>query len=126
MHSIKTVSCEEINDIKEKYNNLVYEIEGGNINTINDYFDEIYNMLGFPQYNKYSYDAYIDWMRDDYFKYHPIVFIINNYQLFLRDYPKEKQIIIDIFNEDIIPYWNNRKATIGDKTEFVVYLVNDN
>lgn len=65
-------------------------------------------------------------MRDDYFKYNPIVFIINNYQLFLKDYPKEKQIIINIFNEDIIPYWNNRKADIGDKTEFIVYLVNCN
>lgn len=35
MHNIKTVSCEEVINIKEKYNNLIYEIEGKNINTIN-------------------------------------------------------------------------------------------
>ncbi|WP_045959662.1 barstar family protein [Acholeplasma palmae] len=118
MSKVEYLDKKETNDIKVKYVKKFYEINGDDIKTIKDFFDCVYDLFGFLKYNVYSYDAFLDWMRDDYFKWDPIIIIVNQSKNFLENFMTEKKVMLDIFNEDIIPFWE--KKGIGFRLIFEV------
>ena len=54
-------------------------------------------------------------MTDDYFKWNPIIIIVNNAENFMENSISDKETLLDVFNNDIIPYW--------EKKEFVFRLI---
>ena len=115
MNKVEYLDKLVVNDIKIKYDKKIYEMNGDEIKTLKDFFDFIYDLFGFPKYNVYSYDAFIDWMTDDYFKWNPIIIIVNNAENFMENSISDKETLLDVFNNDIIPYW--------EKKEFVFRLI---
>lgn len=131
MDCVRIINDYERKEIAKTYKNITI-IDGNKCGTVEDYFQIVYDTFNFPKYNMLSFDAYSDWMRDDYFETDPIVIVITNEQAFLKNDQKSKKIIIDIFNEDIIPYWEKillEKKGKKKARKFLVYLVkseNDN
>lgn len=124
MHQVEFISREQSYEIRKNLDSII-EIDGLKCETLDDYYDEIYGIFGFPKYS-YNYDAYIDWMRDDYFTTDEVIFIITNEESFLKNYPDERKMIIDIFNEDIIPYWEEylvKKNGRQKPKQIMVYFV---
>lgn len=129
MNCVRFIDIKESEEIINKYKDIITIIDGKKCKNIKDYFEIIYDIFNFPKYNLYSFDAYIDWMRDDYFKSDPIIIMITNESEFLKNEPENKKLIIDIFNCDIIPYWEKyllENNGIKKSKNFLVYFVKDN
>ena len=62
------------------------------------------------------------------FIYNNIVFIIKNYDEFLSQNLKEKALIEDYYENDLLPFWDSEVETCvvgGKRKDFDVYLVSD-
>ncbi len=115
----------------EKKNIFIGEINGKKINTLDDYMNVIIKEFNFPENifkNIDSIDAYNDWMTDlswleDYQGY--AIFIYNLKYMLNMDSVK-KEIILNNFDEVIVPFWTNdiEKVVVGgEKKEFLLFDV---
>ncbi|KDN09292.1 MULTISPECIES: barstar family protein [unclassified Gilliamella] len=107
------------------------KIDGSLISTISDYMNAIIAAFQFPFgifSNTTSIDAYNDWMRDLSWidQYDGYILVIENFTKMLSCYPKEKDRILNEFDETIFPFWAEEvtHTVVGGKTKgFLVLLV---
>ena len=107
-------------------------MDGDGVNTYEEYFDRLWNCFNFgeiPHGWKKDFYTENDFLKDilelaeD--KY---VFIIKNYDEFLSQNLKEKALIEDYYENDLLPFWDSEVETCvvgGNRKDFDVYLVSD-
>ena len=107
-------------------------MDGDGVNTYEEYFDRLWNCFNFgeiPHGWKKDFYTENDFLKDilelaeD--KY---VFIIKNYDEFLSQNLKEKALIEDYYENDLLPFWDSEVETcvvVGKRKDFDVYLVSD-
>lgn len=128
---INIIQAKKIKKELEKKNIFIGEINGKKINTLEDYMNVIIKEFNFPENvfkNIDSIDAYNDWMTDlswleDYEGY--AIFIYNLKHMLNMDSVK-KEIILNNFDEVIVPFWTNDIEKIvvgGEKKEFLLFDV---
>ena len=103
------------------------EIEGAKVRTEADYVQEMSNVFTFPHelpamkigwYNDYICD--LMWIEQK-----NIVLIIHEFDLMFCDEPKLKQIIMEDFEEIILPWWEGEVVghmVGGTPRGFLIYL----
>lgn len=110
-----------------KLNYLVIEIDGKKIKDWKDYINILDNIIHFPDDCTKIRNRYIDWLKDlEWLNKEGYIFIINNYSQFMKDNPKDKQLVYEIFYEDILPFWDDEVERVvvgGKKKPCNVYLV---
>jgi len=128
---INIIQAKKMKKELEKKNIFIGEINGKKINTLDDYMNVIIKEFNFPENifkNIDSIDAYNDWMTDlswleDYQGY--AIFIYNLKYMLNMDSVK-KEIILNNFDEVIVPFWTNdiEKVVVGgEKKEFLLFDV---
>ena len=107
-------------------------MDGDGVNTYEEYFDRLWNCFNFgeiPHGWKKDFYTENDFLKDilelaeD--KY---VFIIKNYDEFLSQNLKEKALIEDYYENDLLTFWDSEVETCvvgGKRKDFDVYLVSD-
>ena len=104
----------------------VAEIDGRNIDTLENYLHEICNTFKFPIPAK-SMDGYLDWMTDlGWLESKGYALIINNFGDFMKDDREKKEKVLWLFREDILPFWQSgveQYVVEGKAKPFNVYLV---
>lgn len=128
------ITKEQEKEFIKKYilkNYYIAKIDGSNIQTLNDYMNAIIIAFQFPKgmfTNTNSIDAYNDWMRDLTWidQYDGYILVIENFELMMSSYPKEKGIILEEFEETIYPFWKNEvlhTVVDGKAKGFFVFLI---
>lgn len=131
MNEIKCLS-------KQEYENLIFDkkikiiaIDGAEIENKNDYFIKISELFSFPQFeteHDLNYSAYIDWMTDlSWFDNCSIILVINNFSQFMKSCQQDKDTVMNIFAEDILPFWDEEVERVvigGKRRDFNVYCIN--
>ncbi|NUF26965.1 barstar family protein [Gilliamella sp. ESL0254] len=128
------INKEQENQYIEKLNFKNYyiaKIDGSIISTTNDYMNAIIVAFQFPSgifSNTTSIDAYNDWMRDLTWidQYDGYILVIENFTKMMSCYPKEKDQILNEFDETIFPFWAEEvtHTVVEGKTKgFIVLLV---
>lgn len=121
---INELSLEEIDK-----NSIKFIIDGKDIQTETDYLKVITEKFEFPQFNNQlcNMDGYLDWMTDlswleeKFERFDNISLIIKNYRkAFNGNFNDIDWFIIELFEEDILPYWDKHKII---PKKFNVYLV---
>lgn len=124
------VSSNELVEIKKDIENdnslFIAEIDGNNIQRLQDFLNIMTEVFHFP-YPSGSLDSYNDWMRDlDWLDKEGYVLIINNFKGFLSQDLLSKKVIIDGFTNVILPFWQEEVMEVvveGQVKPFMVYLV---
>ncbi|NLD49817.1 MAG: barstar family protein [Clostridiaceae bacterium] len=110
-------------------NNAAYlvEINGSQIQSWEDYISVVQDKFKFPTPCLGSVDRYLDWMRDlGWLEKEEYILIITNYGMFLNNDSKLKSLIIEDFNDVILPFWQDEVKEVvveGKAKSFMVYLV---
>lgn len=118
----------------KKYNfpvtDNLFIISGADCQKLSDYFNQVYYQLNFPliDINK-SIDTYFDWIRDlSWLSGDEIVFIINDFDILLKNDLNNKQIVMDLFQNEILPWWEDgvTKCVVeGKPRKFNVYIISE-
>ena len=107
-------------------------MDGDGVNTYEEYFDRLWDCFNFSEIpDGWKKDFYTenDFLKDilelaeD--KY---VFIIKNYDEFLSQNLKEKALIEDYYENDLLPFWDSEvEACVvgGKRKDFDIYLVSN-
>ena len=125
------VSLAEIHVIKEKLKSIntffLVEIDGKKVKELSDYLIAVSELFEFP-IPAHGLDGYNDWMRDlEWIGKEKIILIIYNYDEFLKFDLHSKKLIIEGFENLILPWWQSEvaKYVVEGKTKsFQVYFVN--
>jgi hypothetical protein len=103
-------------------------LDGKDINSANDYIEQIQTKFKFPTSCIDNWDGYLDWIRDlDWLEKEEYILVIINFSQFLRDDIDLKKEIISDFEDTILPFWEEeveRVVVDGKPKPFNVYLVN--
>ena len=106
---------------------FIAEIDGKNIQNINQYLKEIWDVFKFPITGYINYHAYLDWIRDlEWLNSNGYLFVIQNYCDFMKNSPNDRQIILNSLENLVIPWWEGEveKCVVEGKAKlFNVYLV---
>lgn len=123
----------EEKEILYKHSDTKYIVMDGNdITTYEEYFDRLWQAFDFsdlPEGWKKDNHSEYDFMTDDDFlpndKY---VFIIKNYEQFMKSNPTEKNRIEKRYNNYLLPFWDEeveRVVVDGKRKDFNIYLVSN-
>ncbi|WP_115751711.1 barstar family protein [Listeria kieliensis] len=100
-------------------------IEGDDIKTKEEFFSIMADKFKLPDSN--GWDSFIDWMTDlSWINEQCICFVIEDYSLFLKEDSQSKEMVTEIFEEDILPFWENEVTEVvvdGKPRQFDVYLI---
>jgi len=84
------------------------EIQGSEIQSWDEYLDKIEVLYQFPNEWRVNIDGYCDWMTDlDWLDKESYVLIIHDYSQFLKRDIKCKELVMEIFKDDILPWWQS-------------------
>ena len=135
MNKLYRMTTEEFEKRKNLYardDTKYIVMDGDGVNTYEEYFDRLWNCFNFgeiPHGWKKDFYTENDFLKDilelaeD--KY---VFIIKNYDEFLSQNLKEKALIEDYYENDLLTFWDSEVETCvvgGKRKDFDVYLVSD-
>ena len=116
-----------------KSNATVIKIDGGAIQSWQDYWKEMSRAFSFPDLQpcmNSDYHSYYDFMTDlSWLKTSDVILIIENADDFLRDSPSLKDDITEDFKNYLLPFWDDevvRTVVNGERKDFSVYLVKGN
>ena len=109
----------------------LFIISGAECLCLNDYLNQVYEKLSFPPIDvRQSLDSYFDWIRDlQWLSRDEIIFVITDFDMFLVNDSVHKRIIIDLFKNEILPWWEyevKNHVVDGTTRKFNVYLVSNN
>ncbi|MDR0298967.1 MAG: barstar family protein [Streptococcaceae bacterium] len=127
-NKIRKINRKKLEKIKNKISSddLFLELDGNDLQTIDDYLDFMGTKLNFPVKGK-SIDGYLDWMTDlQWLKKKRYILVIENFNQFLLRDPAKKKIIMDTFEEVVLPWWEKdiKKHMVGGKPQpFNLYIV---
>ncbi len=104
----------------------VGEIDGAQVDTWEDYLNTISELMQFPTISK-SLISYSDWISDlSWLNATGYALIIQNFDRFMSKDLKSKTIVMESFEEDILPWWQEEIKNCvveGEPKSFNVYLV---
>ena len=102
-------------------------IDGRDIQTLEQLLVKMAIAYKFPSL-EYNLDGFIDWMSDidQRFNENEFVLIIDNYDEMMKNQLDEKRMIMSIFVESILYWWDEEcvECYNGKRIDFNVYLVN--
>lgn len=130
-NQVKTVSLYDAKKIISNYitNSFLVEINGNQITTFAEYMKFIEKVLQFPESCQGNANIYLDWMRDlSWLSHNEYVFVIYNYDSFLKKDFKGKEWFMEAFTQIILPWWNYdviNHVVDGKTKKMSVYLVKD-
>lgn len=117
---------EKLNDLKKDQMAHIGIIQGMTAKTWKDYLTQIRMQYLFPTIED-VFDGYSDWMEDlSWLNKDSYSLFIFDYELFMSKEPKNKKIVMSMFLEDILPWWDTdvTKYCVGGEVKpFNVYLI---
>lgn len=108
----RIIICNELNKtecdfIKNAKDFIHVEIEGSRVVKKTEFFSEIERQLEFPGECKGKVSRFIDWMNE--LSWYPVELgvcvVINEYENFLNEDLEFKKELLEIFEQDIFPFW---------------------
>lgn len=108
------------------FNNcFVVNIQGKDIQTKDELFNKLKQEYSLPDTN--GWDAVSDWLTDlSWIKANNCQLNIFDYKDFLAREYKTKEIFLEVFSEDILPFWEKEvlETVVGGETKgFVIYCI---
>lgn len=130
-NKIHYIGLREANEIRERFRkkNEIYfvEIDGFQLQSWNLYVDKMNEEFRLPLINPRNRNAYLDWMTDlDWLNKESYILMILNYNYFMTNDVKTKEILLKQFEKTILPFWEKDIETVmvdGYPKSFQVYLV---
>jgi len=110
-----------------KVNNYHFaELCGNEIQSWDEYINLIESKFCFP--TKVNVHGYVDWMKDlDWLNKDGYILIIKQYNEFLQNDISTKKLVIELFKESILPWWEKDiELYVGNgiAKNFTLYLIN--
>lgn len=136
MNKLYKMTDEEFKEKKilYKYDDVKYIVmDGAGIETYEQYFDKLWEAFNFGEipdgwkkdnHTEYDFMTEMDELSED--KY---VFVIKNYDLFLKYNIIEKQKIENRYENYLLPFWDEEVERVvkeGKRKDFDIYLVSNN
>lgn len=128
MNEIKFITEKELEGLTKEMNKKRHlaVIDGKEIPNWDSYIKIIEKIYMFPMKND-NYDGYNDWMRDlSWFDEEEFILCIVNYKSFLSNDEKSKKIVMELFRDYILPWWDGeveKYCVGGEKRSFQVLLI---
>jgi len=129
-NKIKSISTCELIEVREKAKNAgshVVELQGKDIQSWDDYLDKMEIAFQFPNKWRVNIQGYIDWMKDlDWIKNDSFALIIHDYQEFLTQNVDTKKMVMEIFSEELLPWWQAEIEEFmsgANAKSFNIYLI---
>lgn len=99
------------NYIAENY--YIFTIDGNKVSTKKEFFDAVEILFSFPTSCKNKVSRFDDWMMDLSWldSDRGICIVIDNFERFLRDDLEFKDLVMDDFRQDILPFWEETVLT---------------
>ena len=99
------------NYIAENY--YIFTIDGNKVSTKKEFFDAVETLFSFPTSCKNKVSRFDDWMMDLSWldSDRGICIVIDNFERFLRDDLEFKDLVMDDFRQDILPFWEETVLT---------------
>ncbi|EAC2784888.1 barstar family protein [Listeria monocytogenes] len=123
--SVNTIDILELEKNAKKNECYIVNIQGGNIQTKKSFLELMTEKFLLP--DSTGWDSFTDWMTDLSWIDNPcFCIIIKDYTDFLKKDIESKEIVMEIFKEDILPFWENgvtQTVVEGKPRSFKVYLV---
>ncbi len=116
-----------------KYPDTKYIVmDGTGIETYEQYFDRLWEVFGFsdiPEGWKKDFHTEDDFMTEmDELPEDKYVFVIKNYDKFMKNNNEEKHEIEDYYENYLLPFWDEeveRVVVEGKRKDFNIYLVSN-
>lgn len=116
-----------------KYPDTKYIVmDGAGIETYEQYFDRLWEVFGFsdiPEGLKKDFHTEDDFMTEmDELPEDKYVFVIKNYDKFMKNNNEEKHEIEDYYENYLLPFWDEeveRVVVEGKRKDFIIYLVSN-
>ena len=107
------INKEDVNTNYIAENYYIFTIDGNKVSTKKEFFDAVEILFSFPTSCKNKVSRFDDWMMDLSWLYSDrgICIVINNFEHFLRDDPEFKDLVMDDFRQDILPFWEETVLT---------------
>lgn len=104
------------NDVNTNYiaeNYYIFTIDGNKVSTKKEFFDAVETLFSFPTSCKNKVSRFDDWMMDLSWldSNRGICIVIDNFERFLRDDLEFKDLVMDDFRQDILPFWEETVLT---------------
>ena len=107
------INKEDVNTNYIAENYYIFTIDGNKVSTKKEFFDAVEILFSFPTSCKNKVSRFDDWMMDLSWldSDRGICIVINNFEHFLRDDPEFKNLVMDDFRQDILPFWEETVLT---------------
>ena len=107
------INKEDVNTNYIAENYYIFTIDGNKVSTKKEFFDAVEILFGFPTSCKNKVSRFDDWMMDLSWldSDRGICIVIDNFEHFLRDDPEFKDLVMDDFRQNILPFWEETVLT---------------
>lgn len=107
------INKEDVNTNYIAENYYIFTIDGNKVSTKKEFFDAVEILFSFPTSCKNKVSRFDDWMMDLSWldSDRGICIVIDNFEHFLRDDPEFKDLVMDDFRQDILPFWEETVLT---------------
>lgn len=107
------INKEDVNTNYIAENYYIFTIDGNKVSTKKDFFDAVEILFSFPTSCKNKVSRFDDWMMDLSWldSDRGICIVIDNFEQFLRDDLEFKDLVMDDFRQDILPFWEETVLT---------------
>lgn len=122
-----TESAEKYKAIKADPILLHFSVDGSTCPDRKSFFDKVGQTMSFPSPVGSKFSAFTDWMTN--LSWLPeekgICLEVTEFDKVLRDEPRWKQTLVDVFQEDILPFWEDEVIKVmkgGKRRQFYILL----
>ena len=107
------INKEDVNTNYIAENYYIFTIDGNKVSTKKEFFDAVETLFSFPTSCKNKVSRFDDWMMDLSWldSDRGICIVIDNFEHFLRDDLEFKDLVMDDFRQDILPFWEETVLT---------------
>lgn len=107
------INKEDVNTNYIAENYYIFTIDGNKVSTKKEFFDAVEILFSFPTSCKNKVSRFDDWMMDLSWldSDRGICIVIDNFEHFLRDDPEFKDLVMDDFRQNILPFWEETVLT---------------
>lgn len=107
------INKEDVNTNYIAENYYIFTIDGNKVSTKKEFFDTVEILFSFPTSCKNKVSRFDDWMMDLSWldSDRGICIVIDNFEHFLRDDPEFKDLVMDDFRQNILPFWEETVLT---------------
>ena len=107
------INKEDVNTNYIAENYYIFTIDGNKVSTKKEFFDAVEILFSFPTSCKNKVSRFDDWMMDLSWLVSDrgICIVIDNFEHFLRDDPEFKDLVMDDFRQNILPFWDETVLT---------------